>query len=250
MCAAGQVCGGGACLSTAVSCRAWHTAAPSAPSGVFLLDPDGPSGAGAPFSAYCDMSSAGGGWTLTAAFSNRDALTWQPTGPAWTSTSTFGDATVVTGTTDAKGRAFSEVPGTEVLVTRQGGTIEVQSVASCFSSMTLLTLFRRNSTSTGTCAVSCATVTLAAPWSGQMYQDSTLRFRCCDDDGGCIATDPGGFRIDTDDNSFITTLNHATYNDYNFGLGAGYSSSYADFDSTTADSGDASDTAIRYLWIR
>ena len=64
-----------------------------------------------------------------------------------------------------------------------------------------------------------------------------------------MARDPGGFTIDTDDNSFITTMNNAN-NDFNFGLGAGYTGSYADFDSSTDDNGNATDLTPRYLWIR
>jgi hypothetical protein len=59
-CATGQVC-------EAQQCRAPHTCKelkaelPGLPTGTYAIDPDGPGGA-AGFSAYCDMTTAGGGW--------------------------------------------------------------------------------------------------------------------------------------------------------------------------------------------
>jgi alpha-tubulin suppressor-like RCC1 family protein len=47
------------------SCKALLAAAPGTASGVYTIDPDGVGGA-EPFSAWCDMTGNGGGWTLVA----------------------------------------------------------------------------------------------------------------------------------------------------------------------------------------
>ncbi|TNF37364.1 MAG: hypothetical protein EP329_03350 [Deltaproteobacteria bacterium] len=87
--------------------------------GVYAIDPDGDGGA-EPFDVYCDMTTADGGWTLVAAFSNRDAVQWA-SDAAWSTPTPFGTLASI-GVGDLKSPAFGTLSATDVLMTARPDT--------------------------------------------------------------------------------------------------------------------------------
>jgi hypothetical protein len=68
-CSTGYGLNDGTCVVAGTSCLAIHTANPGAPSGVYMLDPNGGSASDA-FAAYCDMTADGGGWMKILQYNN------------------------------------------------------------------------------------------------------------------------------------------------------------------------------------
>src|SRR5688572_672681 len=69
-CGMAQVCGGGTCIDSVPSCKALKASNPNAKDGQYLIDPDGPQGPIMPFTAFCDMTTNGGGYTQCLSFKN------------------------------------------------------------------------------------------------------------------------------------------------------------------------------------
>lgn len=255
-CPGSRACAAGVCegAGVPVSCRALLQASPGTPSGVYALDPDG-AGATPSFQAYCEMTLAGGGWTLAAVFTNGDSVVrWSPRLPIWVDDTTIGEATNPNTTSDAKGEAFNLVAADELMIVRRSATpvVEVQSATGCLSGRSLRATMQRNSSGGLSCAHSCATVgTPLSPWSGGSCQATGLRFRCRDT---ASTTTVGGFLVSTDDNSMITTSRidgSSTCDAVNFGLGAStVAPTAADYDSDPSGTVVSSDRTARLLYVR
>ena len=119
-------CGSGNCQNAvcaiAMSCNQIKLGNPDAESGVFEIDVDG-EGDLEPFNVYCDMETAGGGWTLTLNLDTSDGHVMWWANPKWTDTSIHGTVNKAL-TEDFKSDAFCYLTGaTEILLTvhEEGG---------------------------------------------------------------------------------------------------------------------------------
>jgi hypothetical protein len=98
----------------APSCAAILATHPGAADGVYVIDPDGAGGASS-FSVFCDMTSAGGGWTLLLS-ANATSTYFGNASPTWSSTDVTGTtpATVSLSTDDYKSAAYSSLSTSEI----------------------------------------------------------------------------------------------------------------------------------------
>ncbi|MCB9760223.1 MAG: hypothetical protein H6739_10345 [Alphaproteobacteria bacterium] len=108
----------------AVDCLDLLSVRPTAPDGLYYVDPD----SGGALEVWCDMSTDGGGWTMVASFNNNDG-TYNWTRYAsdtdnldnWRNQDTFGDLSTHT-SADYKSEAFWRVDAaTDILVTDDSG---------------------------------------------------------------------------------------------------------------------------------
>ena len=107
---------GNSAATAATSCNALKTARPTAPSGAYWLDVDGPSG-NAASQTWCQQTLSSGGWTLAANLDSSDGnvRAWSDTG-FWTTASSFGVASGALSNDFKSGAVFAQSGYTQLMI--------------------------------------------------------------------------------------------------------------------------------------
>lgn len=133
---------GNSAASAARSCKDILDTGNSVGDGVYWLDPDGETGPTAPFSAYCDMTSDGGGWTLVFKIDG-NKTTFSYDAALWTNQNTLNPTAVAPDTTEAKLPGFLSMPFTELrLGITVSGTTNWKTLS--YSASSLYSIFSSN----------------------------------------------------------------------------------------------------------
>jgi hypothetical protein len=127
-------------------CEDLLNARPNASSGVYTLDPDGRGGK-TPFNAYCDMETAGGGWTLAIKADGRND-TFAYSKPIWTNKKLLNPGSPALDHTEAKLATFHRIDVDEVLVGMEqpigSGSVSFRSLTIPIQSPSLHAIFKNS----------------------------------------------------------------------------------------------------------
>jgi len=154
-CVVGKACGVGSDCSSSYcsanvcavppSCKAIKTALPAATSGVYTIDPDG-GGPVVAFSAYCDMVTDGGGWTLAMKVDGTKG-TFPYDAALWTNNTTYQPNFPDLDRNEAKLQTFDTVAFTDILIGFESpilvnGPLQLTTLKLTITRPSLLNLFQ------------------------------------------------------------------------------------------------------------
>ena len=121
----------GSAENPSTSCKAIKTSTPGALSGVYWLSPGGTS----PFQTWCDMESAGGGWTLLMKVDGSSG-TFTYDSAYWTNTSVYNAGSPGYDLSEAKLASFHTLPFSELRVgMRVGSTVNWVTIPKSAASL-------------------------------------------------------------------------------------------------------------------
>lgn len=139
--------------------------------GIYTIDPDGAGFGTAPFEAYCDMTTSGGGWTL-ALKANGNLNTFEYNSAYWTDSNLY-PSTALTDTPDLsqseyKGQAFTNLGFSELLLRFDTGGVIQNLPLTIVTQTSMQTMFNGGfvATSVG-----------RAAWKG-LVPNSSLQWNC------------------------------------------------------------------------
>jgi hypothetical protein len=96
--------------------------------GVYLIDPDGPTGGGTAFPVWCDQTTETGGWTL---LMRAAGTTFEYSSAAWTTTNVVNEADVSNAHgVSSKYQAFNTLPVSQLLLKSQVGNQTILALPS------------------------------------------------------------------------------------------------------------------------
>ncbi len=110
----GDTCSSKCVLTVSTSCKTLLKDKPGTKTGTQLIDPDG-KGVGKPVKVYCDMSTAGGGWTLVAKVKGNDKTMNRLNTAQWRKKQKIGDCSSMKDE-NALCDAYSAVPFDSVMI--------------------------------------------------------------------------------------------------------------------------------------